>query len=171
MRDLLLILLILTLSQCTNVERSEIERVTIDPELIKSIKSDYDTFYVDMPKKFDFYKVEIYSKDSTIDNFIFKDSIDNILAIRLTKDNVDVYVQEFYPNGQAKGKTDFGSHVRDKMSGAGTYYYKDGRVKARGRWTNGKRTGEWKWYKEDGYLTSIESLDDNGETIKKVEIE
>ena len=136
-------------------------------ELLERIKTGYDTFYIDTPKGYDFDKVEIYQIDSSKQNLIFKDSLDNVIAIRIKENNKDVFVQEFYPNGQAKGKTEF---IPGKIDGPAVYYYQDGRIKSRGQWTNGKRNGEWKWFNEDGYLTSIETLDDKGETINKVEL-
>ena len=136
----------------------------VDTNLIQTFKADYDTFYTDRPKAYDFYKVEIFENDSTNMSLIFKDSLDNIQAIRIIENNVDILVQEYYPNGQAKGKTDF---LPGKIEGPGVYYYQDGRIKTKGQWTNGKRTGQWKNYNEDGFLTSIELLDENGELIKK----
>lgn len=151
-------------ARCTRTERSSIEKIMVDTSLIQTFKANYDTFYTDRPEAHDFYKVEIYENDSSSRSLVFKDSLDHIQAIRIIKNNVNIFVQEYYPNGQAKGKTDF---LPGKIDGPSVYYYQDGRIKSKGQWTNGKMTGEWKNYNEAGFLTSIELLDENGELIKK----
>lgn len=165
MKQLIVFALGLTIFvRCTRTERSSIEKVMVDTSLIQTFKADYDTFYTEKPEAHDLYKVEIYENDSSNMSLVFKDSLDHIQAIRIIKNNVNIFVQEYYPNGQAKGKTDF---LPGKIHGLGVYYYQDGRIKTKGQWTNGKMTGEWKNYNEDGFLTSIELLDENGELIKK----
>lgn len=42
-----------------------------------------------------------------------------------------------------------------------TYYYKNGKIKARGPSIEGKMQGEWKFYRETGQLWQIGNFKDN----------
>ena len=166
--QIIVLIFFIGFSSCSQRERSEIERVTIDQELLTRIRTTYTSSSVDTPRGYDFYRVEIYEVDSTRQNLVFKDSLDNILSIRMKENDLDIFVQEFYSNGQVKGKTDF---APGKIDGPAKYYYQDGRVKAIGQWQGGERTGTWKWFEENGLLRTTAIFDENGHLIKSDTVE
>jgi antitoxin component YwqK of YwqJK toxin-antitoxin module len=78
--------------------------------------------------------------------------------------------KEYYTNGQVF------SVIYD---GVMTLFYKSGKVKARGGYSNGYKEGKWEYFKEDGTLWQIGHLvnskktglwvkyDENGNTLEK----
>jgi antitoxin component YwqK of YwqJK toxin-antitoxin module len=152
------------LTSCTGKERSEIEVIKYDRQLVKDIQSTHDSVYTETPKRKDFWIIEHYLTGSTKEKIILKDSLENIIGIVIRENGINSFAQEYYANGQLKGKTDF---VPGKIEGPAKYYYEDGRIKSRGEWFDYKQIGEWKDYDKEGYLILIKHYDDNGKLIRE----
>jgi antitoxin component YwqK of YwqJK toxin-antitoxin module len=110
-------------------------------------RSDKST--IDTLRRSDFYISENYiaKADSTM-TVILKDSIGHIVAMRQTRKGINIFVAEYYPNGQLKGKVTLTDSSVD--AGSATYYYEDGRVRSEGDLRDGKRIGTWKDYDREG---------------------
>jgi len=155
-------MLLITLISCSEKQRSSIEVIKYDKNLVENIKAKFDSTKTRILKRDDFWTVEHYYIDSTKESKIMKDSLNNIVAIVIIENGVNVFAQEYYPNGQLIGKTDF---PPGKVDGHATYYYKDGRIKSQGLWKNYRQVGKWEKYDKDGYLIEINEFDDNGEPL------
>lgn len=55
-----------------------------------------------------------------------------------------------------------GQKVTDLKGGIMTYYFENGEVKARGKYTDGVMQGEWIFNKKEGYLWQVGHFDDEG---------
>jgi hypothetical protein len=152
------------LTSCSKKERSEIELVKLDKEFIEGIRSKYDSTYLESRKKGDTWTIEHYWTRPTIEKMIVKDSLDNINAIVIQENEKYIFAQEYYPNGQAKGKIGF---VSGKVDGPVVYYNEDGRIWSKGQYASDMNVGEWKKYDKDGYLVSIKYYDDKGQLEKE----
>ena len=150
----------------TNHPNSEIEVIKLDKELVKQIQSDKDSTYIENPKRSDFWTIEHYFKDS-IESKIMKDSTGNIIGISKFQNGQRIFAQEYYPNGQLVGKTDFPPGI---IEGHATYYHFNGRIKSTGQWKNFKQVGEWKNYNQDGELETIEYFDERGSILETEKI-
>ncbi|MFN6945837.1 MAG: toxin-antitoxin system YwqK family antitoxin [Cytophagaceae bacterium] len=166
--QLTLLIILLFGQSCSQKERSEIEIVKCDENLVKEITSTYDSTYIENPHIKDFWTIEHYLIDSIKENIILKDSLNNIVVIVKRENGKNYFSGEFYSNGQLKGDIKYSSP--GTIDGPAKYYYDDGRVRSIGIWKEFKMVGEWKNYDNNGWLESIEYYDRNGELIKKVKI-
>lgn len=48
-----------------------------------------------------------------------------------------------------------GQQVYDLQGDYLTYYFKDGSIKAEGRFVKNQKVGEWKYYRKDGHLWKV----------------
>jgi hypothetical protein len=151
---------------CRGKERSEIEIIKYDPKLVQEIMSHFDSTYTEYPKRHDFWSIDHYLKDSTRENLILRDSLKNIVGIVESRKGKYYFSQEYYSNGQLKGKTDF--HSPGEATGPAIYYFEDGRIRARGQWKNHSQVGEWKNYDENGYLVSVQYYSLDGRLEKEI---
>lgn len=150
---------------CTkNNERSGIEIIKLDTNMVRSIKASYDSAYIETPKREDFWTIEHYLSKPATDKKIFKDALNNIVTIVINTNGIVSFSQEYYPNGQAKAKTDFSP---GKIDGPATYYYEDGRIRSKGTWSDYKQVGVWKEYDKDGYLVLTQYYNENGVVEKE----
>lgn len=135
---------------CGQPKRSKIEINKIDSIRLKHLWESSDKPTIDTLRRPDFYVSENYitKTDSTI-TVILKDSIGHIVAMRQARRGINIFVAEYYHNGQLKGKvtlTDSGA-----ITGPATYYYEDGRVRSEGELRDGSRIGIWKEYDKEGF--------------------
>jgi antitoxin component YwqK of YwqJK toxin-antitoxin module len=152
----------LLLTCCSTRERSEIEVVKYDEDLISQIQSSYDSTYVETPKRQDFWTIENYLSDSAKTAMILKDSIGNVVGIVLRENGINTFAQEYYPNGQAMGK---------EINEHSTYYYEDGRIRSTGKRVDNKQVGAWKDYDKDGYLILTQYYDNDGKLEREEKFE
>lgn len=152
------------ITSCSDHERSEIEIVKYDKQLIAEIQSTYDSSYVLSPKRKDFWTIEHYLTDSAQEKIIFKDSLKNIVGVVIQKNKVNLLAQECYSNGQLRGKVNY---VAGEFHGPATYYYENGRIRSKGTWDNNRQVGEWRDYDKDGYLISVKYYNSNGQLEKE----
>lgn len=140
---------------CTSEnEKSEIEIIKYDPELLEEIQSNYDSTYTESPRRDDFWTIEHYLVSAEYENIIFKDSLDNIVGIVKRQNGKNYFTAEYYPNGQLKGRINYSSP--GIIDGPSKYYYPDGRISSEGLWKDFKKVGEWKNYHSDGQLETID---------------
>jgi hypothetical protein len=134
---------------CDSPSRSRIEIYKIDSIRLKHVWEADHSPTIDTLRRSDFYTKERYiNKRDSIVTVLLKDSIRHIVGIRQTKNDINIFVCEYYPNGQAKGKinlTDSGT-----SAGLATYYYEDGRIRAQGNLKDGIEVGTWKEYDNQG---------------------
>jgi len=149
---------------CSGRERSEIEVIKYDPDLVSEIMSHFDSTYTEYPKRHDFWSIDHYLTDSNRENLILRDSLKNIVGIVEKGEGRNSFSQEYYSNGQLKGKTEFHSPA----TGPATYYYEDGRIRSKGQWKDHGQVGEWKNYDEKGYLVSIQYYSWDGHLEKEI---
>ncbi|OJW56095.1 MAG: hypothetical protein BGO55_05750 [Sphingobacteriales bacterium 50-39] len=138
------------LTACGQPEQSKIEINKIDSMRLKHVWESSDKPRIDTLRRSDFYISENYiaRADSTT-TVILKDSIGHIVAMRQTRKGINVFVAEYYPNGQLKGKVTLTDSGID--TGPATYYYEDGRVRSEGELRDGSRVGTWKDYDREGF--------------------
>ncbi len=79
--------------------------------------------------------------DTNCADFIRVGEIDSLYS------NVTGAFVDYYFNGEIAFK---GSMHNNELDGLGTYYYPDGIIKETGNYSNGIRTGEWKYYHYNG---------------------
>jgi hypothetical protein len=151
---------------CRGKERSEIEIIKYDPKLVQKIMSHFDSTYTEYPKRHDFWSIDHYLTDSNRENLILRDSLKNIVGIVERGKDRNYFSQEYYSNGQLKGKTEF--HSPGKVTGPATYYFEDGRISSRGQWKDFRQVGEWKNYDEKGYLVSVQYYSLDGQLEKEI---
>jgi len=164
MKILKLLIIGMLVSSCFKRERSGVEWLHYDEELVHNIISKYDSSFVDSTKlKDDFWTIEHYLTGTAIDKKIFRDSSGNILGIVIQENGEMKFSQEYYDNGQAKGKFSLKSGL---IAGPTKYYYRDGRIRSEGLMANSKEVGKWKQYSENGYLESIKYYDKDGHLVK-----
>jgi antitoxin component YwqK of YwqJK toxin-antitoxin module len=161
---LLAVLFNCLLMGCHGKERSEIEIIKYDPNLVKEIISHFDSTYTEYPKRHDFWSIDHYLTNSNRENLILRDSLKNIVGIIEREKGKNFFSQEYYLNGQAKGKIEYHS---DKISGPAIYYFQDGRIRSTGQWNDVRQVGEWKNYDERGYLVSVQYYSLDGQLEKE----
>lgn len=155
----------LLLLGCTSEkEKSAIEIIKYDDQLVKNIRTAYDTTITENPMRKDFWKIEYYLKDS-VESRIITDSLGNIVAISQFTNNIRTFVEEYFPNGQLRVKHNF---PPGKIDGPVTVFYQDGQIKSTGQWADFKQVGEWKYYNSRGRLDSIVWYNDKGKPKKRV---
>lgn len=163
---LIILSLIVVLSSCHPKEKSSaIEIILVDKARIDSIRGGSDTNYTRMIGAGEFNKAEqwVSKKDSSITK-VLKDTADRIVGIVKFKRGIRVAYEEYYPNGQLKGKLPL--NEAGQFDGASRYYHENGRVKMEGDYKNGFFRGSWRNYDEHGRLLSIDEYDANGQMIK-----
>lgn len=148
------ILIILIFGCSSENEKSEIEVIKYDSELLAEIQSNYDSIYVDSPMRDDFWTIEHYIVNSENENLIFRDSLKNVVGIIKRHNGKNYYTAEYYSNGQLKGKINYSS--LGIIDGPSRYYYHDGRISSSGLWKDFEKVGEWRNYGVDGRLESID---------------
>jgi hypothetical protein len=150
----------------SDYEKSTIEIIKYDEQLVKNIRTVYDSTITENPMREDFWKIECYLKDS-IESRIMTDSLGNIVAISQFTNNIRTFVEEYFPNGQLRVKHEF---PPGEIDGPVTAYYQNGQIKSTGQWKDFKQVGEWKYYNPRGQLISIEWYSDKGalERNKKI---
>jgi antitoxin component YwqK of YwqJK toxin-antitoxin module len=146
-------------------EESSVEVILVNQHRLDSIRNNSDTGYTRSIGAAEFNKAEQYldKKDSIISK-IMRDTGDNVVAVVQFKANTRITYEEYYPNGQLKGKLPL--DAKGKFQGPARYYYEDGRVKSEGAYENGFFSGKWKNYDESGKLVSVDEYDKNGQLIK-----
>jgi len=147
------------LTSCAKRYRSKIEIIKLDKAFVDGVRSKYDSTYLESRKKGDTWTIEHYWTRPTTEKKIVRDSLGNINSITVEENGKYVFAQEYYPNGQAKGKIGF---VSGKVNGPVSYFNEDGRVWGEGQYTDDINVGEWKKYDRDGYLVSIKYYDNEG---------
>src|SRR5579863_4711248 len=151
---------------CRGRERSEIEVIKYNPKLVQEIMSHFDSTYTEYPKRHDFWSIDHYLRDSARENLILRDSLKNIVGIVESRKGKYYFSQEYFSNGQLKGKTGF--HSPGEGTGPAIYYFEDGRIRSRGEWKNHSQVGEWKNYDENGYLVSVQYYSSDGRLEKEI---
>ena len=93
--------------------------------------------------------------DSTqIIKTFFIDSTGLVGGTQLKTGAVQQHVVEYYPNGKPMGLVNLDS----TSTGDAFYYHPNGQRSKEGRLINGKYSGVWMNYEEDGTLTRIDTL-------------
>ncbi len=150
----------------SDYEKSTIEIIKYDEQLVKNIRTDFDSTITENPMREDFWKIEYYLKDS-IESRIMTDSLGNIVAVSQFTNDTRIFVEEYFPNGQLRVKHNF---PPGKIDGPVIEYYQNGQIKSTGQWTDFKQVGEWKYYNLVGKLDSIEWYNDKGKLEKTEKI-
>jgi len=74
-------------------------------------------------------------------------AVDSIFVLQMIED--DIY-KKYYPNGK---DIEIRAETKDEiMHGKYEEFYPDGTIRARGKYRNGKKSGSWKYYDENGDL-------------------
>jgi hypothetical protein len=154
---------------CRGRERSEIEIIKYDPKLVQEIISHFDSTYTEYPRRHDFWSIDHYLMGSNRENEILRDSLKNIVGIIERENGRTYFGQEYYSNGQAKGKTE--RNALGKIAGPAIYYFEDGRIRSRGQWKDHSQVGEWKNYDEKGYLESIQYYSLDGQLEREIKVQ
>ena len=160
-----LTLALLTVFCSTNYSDSDFEILTYH-DILTQIQSIADTSYNKYSKD-STVRYETYRLDSNTIAYISY-MRDTLVAIGRKTNGVNTALGEYYPNGQLVGKINF--KINGQIDGPATYYYKDGRIRTTGHFTDGTRTGEWKDYNPIGQLVTIKTYNDKGELEKSEEI-
>ena len=151
--------LLLMLQYCKQTQRSDIEVIKFDNQIIVDLQKGSDTTYTEYTGQYESYIAEYFvNRSDSLITKILKDSFENVVGLHVTKNDHLLTVAEYYRNGQLKGKLP--EKIKGKYNGLARYYYEDGRVRSEGQFSNGLWSGEWKNYDEQGHLISI---DDFGE--------
>ncbi|WP_439183356.1 TonB family protein [Carboxylicivirga taeanensis] len=66
------------------------------------------------------------------------------------------HVRDYFINGQLQMSGTYRSSLQEKRQGYFEYFYPSGGRRSHGEYKNDKMKGEWKWYREDGSVSSIE---------------
>lgn len=140
---------------CQQKETSEIEKIIITDSFINSKIAGYDSFFTDSSMEYKWVQNTYYLKsDKKI--IVGKDSLKRTTYYWL-KDKNDKTIEgaELSPEtGQILGKLNFDDG--EIVDGEVKYYYPNGRVSSKGQLRNGRRSGKWKFYNENGELIKIE---------------
>lgn len=62
---------------------------------------------------------------------------------------------------KTSGKYNNGQIVKELKGDTLTFYHKDGRIKAQGKYINDSFEGKWAFYKKEGYLWNIGHFKNN----------
>jgi antitoxin component YwqK of YwqJK toxin-antitoxin module len=95
-------------------------------------------------------KTYYLNKANGVTTGIIKNNLGQIIGIIQRRNDVVIFASEYYPNGQEMG--DVPRTADGKITGEGTYYYEDGKLRCSGRLQDGAKVGEWKYYDERGNL-------------------
>lgn len=155
----------LFIASCTTEHRSGIEKIIVDEAFIASKTTGSDSSFTENigPNNITY---TTYFLQNSLRVLVVKDSLDRIASWWLmdrhdrTLEGAEVATS----TGQILGKL---SRENNKIHGPAVYYYDDGRIRSTGTFNKGRPTGEWHNYDENGYLTSIEKYDENGNRIKE----
>jgi MORN repeat protein len=150
-RRIALILILYSCISCAEKKKSSIEIIKFDPvaDLVLPIVAADSVRYV--PRVDGDTAICIYNSKKHELRIISK-SNRGVSSIIKKKNDVRIFVGEYYPNGQLKGKISL--NEKGEMDGKVTYYYEDGRIKSSGQFASGKKTGPWEKFDEQGYLIS-----------------
>lgn len=88
------------------------------------------------------------------------DPTGNVLAMREKRYGKTIDSVFFYPNGQRMFLLSL--NAEGLPDGSAKYFYPDGRVKEDGRFFQGRKTGIWRHFKQDGKLDFSEEYDRYG---------
>jgi len=158
------LVIVVSLGSCLQKKKLEIEVLKIDQQFMVNLKSESYLLDSRILGPGEFYSEDVYfDKKKSIKIRLLKDSLGNVVAINKSKEGVILFIAEYYPNGQIKGKL---SYVDGKINGPATYYYASGAKEREGQWHDHTPFGRWKTYKENGELLSTIYYDDNGHLIK-----
>ena len=140
-------------------------RLTVDDNLLDSVKKKSDTSYTKRYRNKEFAVAEYYinRKDTTVCQ-LMKDTTNQIRQIIIAKKDVKLYTAEYYSNGQLKAHLPLDEAGR--VSGEGEFYFENGCVRSKGSFHHGLYYGEWKNYNETGETASRDEYDSNGQLIK-----
>lgn len=164
-KTLLIIVLVILMFGCsTKHKNSEIEVIKYSINLVTEIQSNFDSTFTKSLKRADFWTIDYFLTDTT-ENRIMKDSLGNIVAILQIKNGINIFVEEYFSNGQLRVKHNF---PPGKIEGPVKSYYQNGQIKSTGQWVANKQVGEWKEYKQNGQLKSIKFY--NNGKIEREEI-
>jgi hypothetical protein len=143
----------LTIS-CKQKDISEIEKIIVDEEFIKSKTIGHDSIAIDSSSEYKNTATTYFLKDG-FRVLVSRDSLKRIQAwwLQDSKGQNIEGAEVSKITGQIRGKLHF---VNGKIDGEVKYYYDDGRVKSKGQFKNGTWWGEWKNYDKDGNFTSLE---------------
>jgi hypothetical protein len=154
---------------CGSQKSSEIKTLKLDPKVVDRIKANADSVEVEEINGEDFSTMHTYFQyDTNISHRVLQDSLGNITAIILMKDGHYLQSNQYYSNGQQKGKLSY--EAPGVLDGPAIYFYEDGRIRTKGTFDHNNRIGNWKYFDEDGRLQYIEVYDHNGqlqETLEK----
>lgn len=153
--ELVLVVILLSVASCSDSLKSDIEIIKFDIETIDILRQTSDTIFSEKVKSNYATTAEYFIdlKDS-VTNKIYKDSIGNVVAHTRYKNDILLYVSEYFPSGQIKGKLP--ERINGEYNGFARYYYENGRVKSEGEFLKGLQVKEWKNYDESGTLVSID---------------
>jgi len=144
-------------------------RLTVDDNLVDSVKKKSDTSYTKRYRNKEFAVAEYYinRKDTTVCQ-LMKDTTNQIRQIIITKNDVRLYTAEYYSNGQLKAHLPFDE--AGKLKGEGEFYFENGCVKNKGAFNHGLYRGEWTNYNDKGQIISRDQYDSNGQLIKTISV-
>jgi hypothetical protein len=144
-----LVIIVILLISCNGNDKSKIVVRKLNKDSIQDVLKSYILISVDTPGRSDFYYVYHFANhtDSTSIN-ILKDSLYNIAGINKSKNGVEIFIAEYFRNGQIKGDLTLGGN--GEPDGPATYYYEDGRIRSTGNWNGYKEVGIWKRYDKEG---------------------
>ena len=168
-KDKLVILGILLIVNfgCSNIEKSPVEILKLDNQIIAEIinPNNSDSVSIEYPKRNEFWSIEHYFIKPNRVNLVFRDSLNNVVGYYRRINGQNYEGAEYYSNGQIVGKLNYSKP--GVFDGEAKYYYEDGRLRSIGNWQGFNQIGIWKNYKESGELESIEEYNEKGELIKK----
>lgn len=139
---------------CQNVKKSEIEKVYVNMELIDSVRTHCDSISSYKLPSGKGIKNSYYILDKNQENIILFNQDNSVRGFVSKKDGINRSIQEYFKNGQLKGK--FKLNSKGQFDGEAKYFYKDGRVRSIGFWKDGFEEGDWLNYDNKGNLTTEE---------------
>ena len=140
-----LLIIIVVFISCNLNNNSKVVAHKLNKDSLNTVLKGFTLINIDTTAQSDFYYTYNYKSntDSTLIRILF-DSLKNISGINKNKNEVNLFVAEYYTNGQIKG--DVPLNKDGEVDGLATYYYEDGRLRRLGYWKRNLQVGEWKEY-------------------------
>ncbi len=146
MKSLFLYLSLFVILSCNDSKVDEnIGDSHLDTAFLRGFSNNYDSTYT-LTLSSGTAEHFVYNKDFI--NIIYRDTSNDIIALISRYKGKNIFAEEYFKNGQSKGKIKYASP--GVISGKVKYYFKNGKIREIGEYTNGKETSKWKHFGEEG---------------------
>lgn len=134
--------------------------MTLDNELVRSIRDGADSSRVEDWKSEDIATVEYHFQGDDLEDRLYLGEEGEVLGIERLKRGKHYFTQTYYPNGQVKDIINY--KAPGIQDGPAASYYPSGQLLAKGQWKDRKRTGHWVYFNEDGSVMREENYGEDG---------